>query len=83
MALRTPVVATTKGAEGLAVRHEEHLLIADTPAEFARATLRLLTDGGLRSRLADNAHRLVTTTYNWPVVMTHFERIAESVVVRA
>ena len=32
--LRTPVVATSKGAE-VDVRHDEHLLIADTPETFA------------------------------------------------
>ena len=56
---RTPVVSTTKGAEGLAVTNGEHLLIADTPEEFAAACLRLSTDEALCRRLADNAHAWV------------------------
>ena len=35
MALRTPVVTTSKGAEGLDAEHGVHLLIADEPAAFA------------------------------------------------
>jgi glycosyltransferase involved in cell wall biosynthesis len=56
---RTPVVSTTKGAEGLAVTNGEHLLIADTPEEFAAACLRLSTDEVLCRRLSDNAHAWV------------------------
>ena len=56
---RTPVVSTTKGAEGLTVTNGEHLLIADTPEEFAAACLRLSTDEALCRRLSDNAHAWV------------------------
>jgi glycosyltransferase involved in cell wall biosynthesis len=56
---RTPVVSTTKGAEGLAVTSGEHLLIADTPEEFAAACLRLSTDEVLCRRLTENAHAWV------------------------
>jgi glycosyltransferase involved in cell wall biosynthesis len=56
---RTPVVSTTKGAEGLAVTNGEHLLIADTPEEFAAACLRLSTDDDLCRRLTERAHAWV------------------------
>ncbi len=42
MALCTPVIATPKGAEGLAVEHGKHLLIAKDPDEFAAACCQLL-----------------------------------------
>ena len=56
---RTPVVSTTKGAEGLAVINGEHLLIADTPEEFAAACLRLSTDEDLCRRLTEKARAWV------------------------
>jgi glycosyltransferase involved in cell wall biosynthesis len=56
---RTPVVSTTKGAEGLAVTNGEHLLIADTPEEFDAACVRLSTEEALCRRLAQNAHAWV------------------------
>jgi glycosyltransferase involved in cell wall biosynthesis len=40
MDLGTPVVSTSKGAEGLAVTAEHDILIADRPEEFARQILR-------------------------------------------
>ena len=56
---RTPVVSTAKGAEGLAVTSGEHLLIAETPEEFAAACLRLATDTQLRQHLTEQAHQWV------------------------
>ena len=73
MALGTPVVATAKGAEGLDVRHGEHLLIADSADEFARATLLILRDGELRARLVRNARARVCAEYDWRAIQ---ERMA-------
>lgn len=50
----TPVISSTKGAEGLAVAGGEHLLIADSPTEFAAACLRVLRNPELSQRLAAN-----------------------------
>jgi glycosyltransferase involved in cell wall biosynthesis len=78
--LRTPVVATTKGAEGLEVRHEEHLLIADTAESFADEILRLFEDAELRQKLVDNAYELVREKYDWEVIVPKFQSLIESVI---
>ncbi len=70
MAAGVPVVSTTLGAEGLAVRNDEHLLLADRPVDLARACLALLHNAGLRDRLAHAARDLVEREYAW-------DRIAE------
>lgn len=64
-AMRKPVVSTSLGCEGIACRHEQELLIADTPAEFANAVIRLLRDPLLRQTLCDHAKQLVEKTYGW------------------
>ncbi len=38
MALGTPVVSTSKGAEGLEITHGQDILIADDPKSIAQAT---------------------------------------------
>jgi polysaccharide biosynthesis protein PslH len=81
MALHTPVVSTSKGAEGLAVEPGYHLLIADTPAEFATAVLSLLRDPAAARRLAANAYELVSTHYNWKVIVPHFLELVEKTAV--
>lgn len=80
MALRTPVVSTSKGAEGLSVQDGEHLLLADTPETFAEAVIHLLQEPGLRTHLADNAFQLVQARYHWPVVMPRFLRLVRNLV---
>lgn len=72
MALGTPVVATSKAAEGLNVNAGEHLLIGDTETEFASCVLRLLRDDELRGRLARNARQLVEETYEWSQIGARF-----------
>ena len=79
MALRTPVVATSKGAEGLNVREGEHLLIADSPTAYATAVIRLLREPGLRRRIVDNACRLVSEQYAWPVVTPRLLDLVEQI----
>ena len=48
MAAGVPVVSTSIGAEGLAVANDKDILLADSPADFADACIRLLDDAALR-----------------------------------
>jgi glycosyltransferase involved in cell wall biosynthesis len=59
------VVSTTLGAEGLDARPGTHLLIADTPAEFAISTLRLLEDSERRCELGSAGRSLYLDRYTW------------------
>lgn len=72
MALQSPVVATTKGAEGLAVESGKHLLVGDTPEAFAEAVVRILHDQALRRRLVENSYHLVGQEYNWKETVPRF-----------
>ena len=75
MALGTPVVSTAKGAEGLDVIPGEHLLIGDTPEDFADAVVRLFGDPLLRQKLAANAHQLVKRNYDSGAVLPKFQSL--------
>jgi glycosyltransferase involved in cell wall biosynthesis len=75
MALGTPVVTTSKGAEGLAVTHGTDILIADTPSTFAEQVLRLLNNSVLRARLSTNGRRLVERLYTWDRIGSQFEEV--------
>ena len=65
MALGTPVVSTSKGAEGLRARPGNHLLIADRPERFAAAVVQLCEDPALRARLSTAGRHLVAEHYTW------------------
>jgi glycosyltransferase involved in cell wall biosynthesis len=79
MALRTPVVATPKGAEGLEAEADKHLVIAETPDDFARAVIRLLQQPEWRRQITENAYQLVREKYDWATVMPRFLDLVERV----
>lgn len=68
MAAGLPVVSTGKGAEGLAVRHNEHLIIEDDPGRFADALVQVLEDDDLFDRLSIAGMNLVKSRYSWEQV---------------
>jgi glycosyltransferase involved in cell wall biosynthesis len=70
-----PVVTTTIGLEGIDARPGEDVLVADTPAGFAAAVVRLLQDESLQSRLAANGRRLAEQRYDWKVVLKAMDTI--------
>lgn len=79
MAMGTPVVATSKGAEGLELIPGEHFLVADSPVSFAEQVLRVLNDNALHDRLSAQARKFVQDRYDSEVVVPHFVRLVESV----
>jgi glycosyltransferase involved in cell wall biosynthesis len=65
LAMAKPMVTTSLGCEGIAVRAGEHLLIAEDPSAFAAAILRLFADPALGARLGEAGRRLAEREYSW------------------
>ena len=65
MAAGLPVVTTSKGCEGLEVKHGEHLMIADSPEEFTAAVHSVMKDAALRRTMSLQARSLVEERYSW------------------
>jgi glycosyltransferase involved in cell wall biosynthesis len=80
MALGTPTIATSKGAEGLEVTDGEHLLLADDPESFATGVVELLRNPAIRRRLAASARRLVEQRYDWQAIGSRFVDLVEEAV---
>lgn len=58
-----PVVTTSVGAEGMQLVDGVDLLVADTPAAFADAVVRLYTDAALWETLAETGARHIKAVY--------------------
>jgi len=80
LALGTPVVSTSKGAEGLDVAPGEDILIADTPQAFAAQVIRVLDEVPLRRLLAANGRRLVSRAYTWTHIGTQLDAVLQSAI---
>jgi len=72
LALGTPVVATSKGAEGLTLESGKHLLITDEPEAFAAAVVRLCGDSALRARLSEAGRKVIFAEHTWQSVAPRY-----------
>ena len=75
MAMGCPVVSTSLGVEGLAVRDGVEYLAADTAPEFSAAVLALLDHASRRQVLALAARALVVGHFAWSRVTRRFEAL--------
>lgn len=76
-ACRIPLVSTTLGAEGIPVQNGKHVLIADSPDDFAKAIVRLLGDRNYAEALAQNCFELVKETYSVEALVKEAQNILE------
>lgn len=70
-----PIVSTPIGAEGIAIRPGEDILIAGDAPAFAGAVLRLLEDESLARRLAAGGRQTVLQKYNWRTVYSAWDGV--------
>lgn len=78
-AANIPVVSTTKGAEGLAVRDGVHLLIAESADEFTNAVQQLWTDSYLVNQLVGKGQALVEQSYSWDIISPRIEKAIKEI----
>ncbi|MDQ2855033.1 MAG: glycosyltransferase [Acidobacteriota bacterium] len=77
MAMEKPIVSTTIGAEGLPVKPESDILLADTPETFAAAVVRVLEDEEFAFHLGRRSAKLVREQFGWNRVARRFAEICE------
>jgi glycosyltransferase involved in cell wall biosynthesis len=65
LAMGKAMVSTNLGCEGIAVRDGEHLLVADTPGDFAAAVVSLLEDPAAARALGLAGRALMEESYSW------------------
>lgn len=80
MAAGVPVVSTSIGAEGLPLRHGEHILMAEKPNAFASEVLKLLNNEQMRNKISANALKLIEENYSWKTVVNEFERLLGKII---
>ncbi|MDQ3260494.1 MAG: glycosyltransferase [Pseudomonadota bacterium] len=82
LALETPVVSTTIGAEGLPLEPGKHILIADTAEDFARKTSKLLSDQAIGAALGLEGGNYVREKFGAATVAREFASICHATVER-
>jgi sugar transferase (PEP-CTERM/EpsH1 system associated) len=78
MAMKKPVVATSKAVEGIRIDPENHCWVADDAKDFAKKVCSLLKDASRREQLGKNARKYVKKNYNWKTNLSKFEEILKA-----
>jgi len=77
MALSKPIVSTSKGAEGLDVEDGKHMLLRNTPEEFAEAIIDLLSNKKLATQIGKNGQKLAMEKYLWKNIVRKVIKVYE------
>jgi glycosyltransferase involved in cell wall biosynthesis len=80
LSMAKPMVSTSLGCEGLAVRDREHLLIADDAEGFAGRILELFEDAALGQRLGMAGRALAENAYSWHLAGDRLAELYQRVV---
>jgi len=77
MAAGRPVISTTIGYKGIDATNMENIVIADTPDDFAKMTIRLLMDRNLYTKIAEGGKDLVRKKYDINRISTDINQIVQ------
>ncbi len=74
----TPMVSSSVGAEGIKIRHQEEVLIADEANDFAKNCLQLLNNKILWNKLRTQSRRVAKESYLWKDLLDRMHKEIET-----
>jgi polysaccharide biosynthesis protein PslH len=80
LAMANPVVSTALGAQGLELDDDGHLLLGDSPQEFADAMLRYVENADLRRKHGAAGRARILDRYTWGSLGNRLAERLESLV---
>jgi len=80
MAMGKVIVSTSIGAEGIPVTHNENIIIADTPEEFANAIKNLSSNQELKNRIGNNARKFIEDNFENTKLISELLKFYESLI---
>lgn len=75
MAMKVPCVTTQLVNNGVGAANNCHLLVANTPQEFARHICNLLTNQELKEQITKRALDFVHENYTWSKAVAYLEQV--------
>lgn len=75
MATGLPIISTKIGVNGLEVKADQEVLLAETPEEFVSQMMKIIIDKDLYQKVRINAHNLVKKKYSWPLIADRLEGV--------
>lgn len=79
MSMQIPCVTTTIANDSLNAENGSAVLVGDTPEQFAKHIIELLSNDQLAAQVATNGYNFVKENYSWAVKCEELETILKSV----
>lgn len=77
MAMGIPCITSPLANNALGARHEEHLIVAREPKDYADAVIRLLEDQKAAGEMARRARAFVAERYSWANSVKQLEQLMQ------
>lgn len=78
MAMQLPCVTSQLANNALGATHQKHILIGNTPEEYAKHVMNYLNDEQLATEIADNGYQFVKNNYTWEGSTAILEKLITS-----
>lgn len=79
MASGLPVISSKTGVEGLNLQKNKHVLIAETPEQFAQQVKRILNDQSMYEAVRKEAYDLAVREYSWKHIAEKLEIVYKQI----
>jgi polysaccharide biosynthesis protein PslH len=75
MAMQLPCVTSTLANNAIGAKHNNQIMVADTPEEYAKHIIELLENEAKAKQIALNGYRFVINNFNWQSTTAQLEKL--------
>lgn len=75
MAMRIPCITSTLANNALGAKHNEQIMVADQPQQYALQIIGLLGNEARASLIAENGYRFAIDNFNWKNTTAQLEKL--------
>ncbi len=75
MAMQLPCVTSSLANNAIGAKHNNQVMVADTPEQFAGAVIELLQNEAKAKQIAMNGYRFVVNNFNWKSTTAQLEKL--------
>ena len=69
------------GIEGIEAKNNQEVLLGENKEDLASQVMRLFDDTDLYQKIAQNARKLIESTYDWEIIVGKLEKVYQAVTV--
>ncbi|MEI6487445.1 MAG: glycosyltransferase [Bacteroidota bacterium] len=75
MAMQIPCVTSTLANNAIGALHNNQIMVADTPSQYADYIIELLTDAQKAKQIALNGYRFANANFNWSTTTSILDKL--------